>query len=66
MSKEFTCAVCGGEFTKTWDDTEATADEEFDHPDEIHYIDKNDLAIVCDDCNRKGPGNAEHDDAWRR
>lgn len=47
MSKEtFQCAVCGGIFTPTWDDSEAVQEFEENFPG--YSVD--DCDIVCDDC----------------
>ncbi len=49
MSEEYTCAICGGIFTKGWSDKEAEEKLEADFSD----FEKVDCDLVCYDCYKK-------------
>lgn len=46
MNNEYTCAMCGGVFEKTWTDDEALAECEGN----FGKVDLADCSTVCDDC----------------
>ncbi len=49
MSRKFTCAVCGGNFTSAWTHEEAVAEKEQLWGD----IPLDQCSSVCDDCHNK-------------
>lgn len=50
MSGTYTCAHCGGVYSKGWSDEEARAEYEATMPQAVERGDE--VAVVCDDCYR--------------
>ena len=51
MAETFTCASCGGTFSKGWSDEEAAAEAKGLFPG-IDASDPAEAGVVCDDCYR--------------